>query len=263
MKSKIALILCIIMCFSALVSCKGADDTSGDSSSEILSSSVSESETESLESSVESSDNSSEAEPTPTIPENAEYFTGKYYFPHWDGMIYSGTGLVEMYSEGAESFLDKIIQQAEIPETDDKHYYVGIRLIDDNVTDEDELTTKNERMVKQVGFIPTDEPYLNKDYVWNLYYSLENEPVITQEEVWKSHVQNLMPDVDLSLYTHISDHRYYGYFVDFAYDYTGYITPSGLKELVDNYKTVYLTRLPAPDDRIRFLTYINANRVGQ
>ena len=250
MKSKIALIFCLIVLISCIASCQKATEiTDGDT--------IDSSAIQSEASSQETSNDNSEADETPAIPEDAQYFQHIYYFPHHDGMVYSYTGLVELYACDDLNISNILKQQNDADKRDDRYYYVGIRLFDRNITDEDELTTKNETMIKQVGFIPTDEPYLNKDYVWDLYYSLENEPLSVQEAAWRNHLQNLVPNADLSQYDPITEQYYYSYYVDFAFDYTGYITLDGLKELKENYTGVQYVWLPAPDDRERYLTYID------
>lgn len=251
MKTKAALILCVVMCLSVFVSCTNAEDLSS-AVNNTESSYLTESEVEISKNEVskESSEDSSESEKTVVIPENALYFTGTYYFPHYDGSVLRfSPGLNEWHSSGIYgNSLTEIIENGS--GDDNNYYYVGIQLVDENITDDEVLESKNENMLKKVGFIPTDEPYLNIAYLDQLDINS-----IT-EETLADYAQNLMPNVDLSQYE-IQEEYGYVWLLDFYYHYTGYITLDGIKALVDNYDGVVITWLPAPDDRARFLTYLN------
>ena len=114
MKSKIALILCFIMILSCLASCQKAPEIPDDS---IIDSSAPQSETISQE----TSGDSSEADETPAIPEDAQYFQHIYYFPHHDGMVYSYTGLVELYACD-DLNISNILKQQNDPDKQDDRY---------------------------------------------------------------------------------------------------------------------------------------------
>lgn len=249
MKSKIALILCIVMIISCLASCQKAPEITDGS---MIDSSASQSEVLSQE----TSDDNSEDE-TPAIPENALYFTGSYYFPYYDGHVLSRQeGLNEWHSYGIYgSSITEIIENNS--NVANSYYYLGVSFYDRNTTDKNELQAKNEKMLKQVGFVPTDEPYLKNDYVLE-FISSSSE---IAPEAYEEHAQNLMPDVDLSAYQFPEGYGF-GYLTDFRFDYTGYITLEGLEQLVDNYTMVFITWLPAPDNRERFLTYIHGRKIG-
>ncbi|MBE6692354.1 MAG: hypothetical protein E7586_03350 [Ruminococcaceae bacterium] len=261
MKSRIALILCIVMCFSALVSCKGTGDSSSNISSEISSSSVAESETESLESSVESSEESSEPETTPAIPEKVAYFTGKYQYYTWEPQVleHSGGGINEWYScEITGQGISHLLFDHE-PSLDktNVYYYVGITFFTTDVSDEglnileNKLSQKDE-ILESVGFIPVDDKYLQIKYhaevldysnidIWSEEFKDEFE------DKFREHAQNLAPDADISKYADFK--RLY----KLRYDATGYITLDGLEKLGEEYGEIGYTWLPAPDDRERLL----------
>ena len=261
MKSKIALILCIVMCFSALVSCKGADDSSSNISSDISSSSVTESETESLESSAESSEESSEPEPTPVIPENAEYFRGTYITYWWNAAILEDAdgSLNEWYSgETFNGIRDLYRDESQPLDTKNVYYYVGIKflsereVVDEKPSNIEYKLSHMDEILESVGFIPVDDKYLHEDYHTDVY-GFPNTDINADEFKGKllEHAQNLVPGADFSNYRGLEP------LMKFLYHATGYITLDGLETLGEKYGKIAYTWLPAPDDRERLLTCLD------
>lgn len=256
MKTKIALLLCFMIILSCLVSCENSPETSNISD---VNSSANQSDAISQSSEEDSSTEESQ-EIISEIPETILYFTGEYLSPDWMIVPPSNKGLNEPLNEpfgvGLKAYLR---ENQDTLDKSNTYFYVGITLADENITDEEELSAKNERMLKQVGFIPTDEPYFKKSYVYGMFP--EEVWTMTSEElkaihdeviqpIYIEHAKNLVPGMDVSEYYDC------GMLTKFCFDQTGYITIDGLTELVDNYTGVAVTWLPAPDDRERLLTYL-------
>lgn len=248
MKSKIALFLCIVMIISCLASCQKAPEITDDGTIDF-----SENRSETI--SQETSDDNSEDDTT-IIPDNISYYTGEYITAWWNAapLENGSNALNEWYSTVNMCGINDLLLSGDpnLNKTTE-YYYVGIKFI--GTTDEiNEKLAHKDDLLKSVGFIHVEDKYLQADYVANLFgWPFTEETVITEEEhSAKSyqHLKNLIPGVDLSEYEGIGTHL----IECFNYHDTGYITLTGLEQLAEEHGKIAVTWLPAPDDRIRFLT---------
>lgn len=239
MKSKIALILCIVMIISCLASCQKAPEITDDS---IIDSSAPQSETISQE----TSGDSSEADETPAIPEKVAYFKGQYDYYSWSPGIVGN----ERYSSEivGQSITHLLLEHGPSLDKTNVYYYIGFNFF----TGSEEKIKNKDEIFEAVGFIPTDDKYLHIDYhdeVLNtLYLDFSDEEVRKEyEDIFREHAQNLAPDADLSKYKEFTRLHV------LCYHFTGYITLDGLEKLQNDYGKIEFTWLPAPDDRERLL----------